>query len=248
MSKADSECVVLSPVWNAAPWVERCLKSVARQTYRPLRHFWIDDASSDGTGDLLAGLIPADNLVRNTERCFAAHNIWNVVTKRLSGDPVVMIVDGDDWLACDTAAEELMAVHHRYDFVWSDYASFFGDGSPLDSSHRTAAYLEGRIRRQMPWIARHPLTFKRRHFLQIPSGWFQHDGQWLPSAYDVALAVALADILGEERCLFHDQVLYIYNQANQLNNHKARPLIQKQMQEAVFNRSVCQPLLSAAGR
>lgn len=248
MSRTDRECVVLSPVWNAAAWVERCIQSVARQTYRPLRHVWIDDASTDGTGELLAGLVPTDNLVRNPERRFAARNIWEVVSSRLKGNPVVMIVDGDDWLAADTAAEELMAAHENHDFVWSDYASFVGDRVPLDNSHRTADYLEGHIRRKMPWVALHPLTFKREHFVQIPADWFRHDGRWLPAAYDVALAVALTDILGPERCWFCDKVLYIYNQANGLNNHKAQPLVQKQMQEAVFRRPVCLPAGSMAGR
>lgn len=99
----------------------------------------------------------------------------------------------------------------------------------------------------MPWNPRHPLSFKREHFLQIPANWFQHDGTWLPAAYDTALAVALTDLLGADRCFFCDKVLYIYNQANQLNNHKAQPVIQKRMQEAVFSRPACRPVGSVAG-
>ena len=44
---------VITPCLNARDWLERCLDSVAAQTYTNVEHIVVDGASTDGTVELL---------------------------------------------------------------------------------------------------------------------------------------------------------------------------------------------------
>lgn len=50
---------VIIPCHNAASWLDECLASVRAQSYRPLELSLWDDASTDGSGDLVQALRPA---------------------------------------------------------------------------------------------------------------------------------------------------------------------------------------------
>ena len=44
---------IIIPVYNAERTLERCVNSVLRQTYRDVEAVLVDDASADGSRDML---------------------------------------------------------------------------------------------------------------------------------------------------------------------------------------------------
>jgi GT2 family glycosyltransferase len=94
--------------WNAADLVAACLDSLARQTL-PHRVVVVDNASVDGTGDLLARRFPEVQVVRTTvNRGFAGGVEAGLA---VVDTPFVALLNNDavaepDWLARLTAALE----------------------------------------------------------------------------------------------------------------------------------------------
>jgi glycosyltransferase involved in cell wall biosynthesis len=54
---------VLLPVRDAAPWLEDCLASLARQTFADFEVIAVDDGSADGSGDILDRWATADQRI-----------------------------------------------------------------------------------------------------------------------------------------------------------------------------------------
>lgn len=240
MAATEPLFLVLSPVWNAADWVRRCLDSVRGQTYPHIRHFWVDDASSDGTTGILRREVPLGDLLLNQERRFSAYNVWYALTGCIEEDCLVGLLDGDDWLLDRNAVEQMVAQHARYDVVWSSHLIYEYDSEGLmqrrrennNPLHRRAGEV-----RQLSWQPTHFFSFRRKDFLKIKPTDFQTEaGTWFEAMYDMALAVPLIEMAGWERCCYLPKPLYVYNRLRPDNDDKVRRELQRQLEEVIRNR------------
>ncbi len=89
---------VLMPVWNAAAWVGQAARSILGQSWRNLELIAVDDASTDGSWDVLQRIAATDRrmtLLRN------AVNAGPYVSKnraaRAASGALVTGQDADDW-------------------------------------------------------------------------------------------------------------------------------------------------------
>jgi len=92
---------VIIPVYNTVTYLEKCLSSVAGQTYANLEIICVDDGSSDGSERIV------DEFAARDERFVVIHqenkgesNARNVGLRRATGDYIAFI-DCDDWLEAD---------------------------------------------------------------------------------------------------------------------------------------------------
>lgn len=222
--------LVLSPVWNAAPWVGNCLESVRRQTYPRIRHLWIDDASTDGTARILGREVRAGDLILNAARRFPSYNVWNALTHQVREDCLVGLLDGDDWLLEDTAVAQMVEMHRDGDVAWSTHLVLEkGPNQEIEAAPEPENPLHrrrGAVRR-LGWRPTHFFSFRRRHFLKIPPSAFQTaDGRWFEAMYDMALSVPLIEMAGWERCRYLPRPLYAYNRLRPENDDKVRRNLQ----------------------
>lgn len=92
---------VIIPVYNCAPYVERCVRSIAAQTHPDLEIICVDDGSIDGSGEIL------DQLAHEDERIRVIHqNNAGVSAARNAGIDVatgefITFVDSDDAIEPD---------------------------------------------------------------------------------------------------------------------------------------------------
>ncbi len=99
--KENPVITVIIPVYNILEYLERCVRSVAAQTYRNLEIILVDDGSDDGTEKL------CDSLAREDDRIRVYHkenggssSARNLGLQHASGD-YVGFVDSDDYIEPD---------------------------------------------------------------------------------------------------------------------------------------------------
>lgn len=86
------------PVYNIAPYVERCVNSILNQTYSNLEVILIDDGSTDDTPTICDKFAEQDSRVKvfHIENK-GVSNARNIALKNAKGE-YIAIIDGDDWV------------------------------------------------------------------------------------------------------------------------------------------------------
>ena len=124
---------VIVPVYNCAPYVERCIRSILAQTYTDLEIICIDDGSTDDSGNILDKLSCEDARIRvihqkNAGASAARNTGINVAT----GD-LITFVDSDDAIEPDMYETLLPYFDDAHvDIVHCGYKRIHLDGSIKD--------------------------------------------------------------------------------------------------------------------
>lgn len=93
---------VVIPVYKVEPYLERCVRSVYRQTFRDMEIIMVDDGSPDGSGAL------ADRLAAEDARARVIHQenqglsgARNTGLRAATGDYIVFLDSDDEWILED---------------------------------------------------------------------------------------------------------------------------------------------------
>src|ERR1700722_2640434 len=95
-ASATAPIVVIVPSYNNSAWYEQNLASICTQNYTNFHVLYVDDGSTDGTGDAVAAYIEehelADRitLIRNPLRCGMLYNLSMAV--HCCPDDVMVVV------------------------------------------------------------------------------------------------------------------------------------------------------------
>ncbi|HYW06286.1 MAG TPA: glycosyltransferase family 2 protein, partial [Longimicrobium sp.] len=97
---------VVMPCYNAEPFVAEAIRSVLTQTYPRMEILVVDDASTDGSWEVVLGLVaefPDRVRALRMERNRGGCNARNRGAETVAGDYLIFL-DADDGLAPDTVA------------------------------------------------------------------------------------------------------------------------------------------------
>lgn len=117
---------VIIPVYSVEPYIERCIESVLRQTYRDLEVIIVDDCTPDRSIELAKNLINKVNC-KDLDYKFIKHDInrglsvaRNTGIKAATGD-YLFFMDSDDWISDDCISLMVQPLKDRlYDFVTAE--------------------------------------------------------------------------------------------------------------------------------
>ncbi|MCI5051711.1 MAG: glycosyltransferase family 2 protein [Simkaniaceae bacterium] len=222
----DSSFVFIIPSYNNADLCRKNLSSVFDQKYSNYRIIYIDDASQDGTfeaaKDVVAeyGMQGYIELIRNEENQGALANLYKHI-HRLNADEIVVILDGDDWLAHPNVLSELNSYYAR-SRVWMTYGQYLqaptyekGLCAPLSQYTLKRA----KCRNEHPWVTSHLRTFYAGLFRYIKKEDLMYEGKFFPTTYDLAIMLPMIE-MAREHCFFTPNVSYIYNFGTPSNDGK----------------------------
>ncbi len=242
----EKPMVVVVPSYNNAEWYHQNLDSICSQNYNNYRVIYIDDASSDGTSELVRvyidehGLQDRVNLICNEANKGAMANHYKAAWM-CDDHEIIVHLDGDDWF---DNPEVLSRVNQTYQDpnCWLTYGQFKRFPNDRMGYCRTVppAVIERNAFRQYYWITSHLRTFYAGLFKQIKLCDFMYDGNFFSVACDIAMMMPLLELAGTH-IRFIPDVLYIYNEATPLNDYKNNLNYQLHCDRVVRNRQKYQP-------
>jgi len=239
---------IITAVYNAEAYIEKCIRSVAAQDYDNYHMHIIDDCSTDNTAELAERTIkslPYDLqnkflLIKNTQNVGAVANHYKLLETAHFRD-FYMILDGDDWLVNDPN------IFHMYNNLYHDGAEFtYGscwsivDNIPLIAQPYPPEVKENRDYRNykfnwnMPYT--HLRTFDSKLVLELKQTDLMIDGQWPKAGGDTALFYYLIENADPDKVVCVPEIVYNYNDANPINDYKVNGSEQTLMANKILSK------------
>ncbi|MEN9343768.1 MAG: hypothetical protein RLZZ453_555 [Chlamydiota bacterium] len=222
LAASEKPFVIVIPSYNNQQWCVANLSSVLSQDYTNYRIIYIDDSSSDGTkalADAFAVNYPRVTVIHNTQRVGALCNTYRAVSM-CKPEEIVAILDGDDWFANTQVLKKLNEVYADPD-VWMTYGQFqyYPSGYPGWARAVPDSIIEKNDVRNYDWVTTHLKTFYASLFHKIKVEDLFFNSWFYTMAGDLAYTLPICEMAGRHARFIPD-VLYIYNVASPLNDHK----------------------------
>ncbi len=246
--------VIVTPSYNNHKWYELNLNSIFSQHYSNFRVIYIDDASSDGTGELVEEFVRKHNyqskvsLIKNQNRKGAMANHYTAI-HMCDPDEIVVSLDGDDWFTHNTVLKRLNQEYADPN-VWLTYGQHaylsVGLGSIYQGVAKAlpdAVIAENGVRDYMVWITSQLRTFYAGLFHKIKKEDLFYDGEFVTVSCDVAMMMPLLEMAGVHSRFIPD-VLYVYNRITPSNDDKYNRPHQVEVDLTIRARDKYQPLHS----
>lgn len=236
IEQGERRLVIVIASYNNKDWYKQNLDSVFGQYYSNYRIIYIDDASSDGTANLVESYIKEKKmedrvlLIKNTERQYKMANIYRAF--HLCDDQDIIIeFDGDDFLSSPYAFKVYNSVYSN-PMVWMTYGHFMEWPTMKPQRIRqiplgifklnkmrdvTACFWAG-LRTYYAWLIK-----------QIKLEDLLYNGTFLERTSDAAIMFPLME-MAHVHAKFVGDMLLLHNVATPLNDHKA----DRKMQDVTY--------------
>jgi glycosyltransferase involved in cell wall biosynthesis len=230
---------VIIPSYNNRQWYKRNLSSVLAQDYHNFSVIYVDDCSSDRTGELVEKFTARRSsgnlvhLIRNPVRLGALQNLYNTIHSRRD-DEIVILLDGDDWFAHNGVLKKINKVYANPN-CWMTYGQYLSWPDNLIGYSREIAseIIDANSFRENEWCSSHLRSFYAWLFkliklkdLMSPCATFYR------MAWDQAIMFPMLEMSGH-RAKFISEVLYIYNAANPINDSKVDRQSQQSLETVI---------------
>ena len=242
-AKFERLLIVVIPSYNNKDWYTINLASVFAQKYTNYHVIYTDDASTDGTGDLVEQYVKAMkmehkvSLIRNKERLGPLANRYYPIHS-CPDHAIIVNLDGDDWFFRD---DVLSIINSAYEdpSIWLTYGQFINwptNQRGYGNSIPDAVIKNRSFREQNKWVLGQPRTFYAWLFKQIKIDDLMENGHFFTASTDVAMMMPLMEMVGEN-FLFIPDIVYQRNVATELNVFKVARKTQRQNWNIIMNKA-----------
>jgi 2-polyprenyl-3-methyl-5-hydroxy-6-metoxy-1,4-benzoquinol methylase/glycosyltransferase involved in cell wall biosynthesis len=237
---------VVSPVYNAERYIAAHIASVAAQNYENYHHYIIDDLSTDRTVQVAMSVIESlpkrirsrFTIVRNKDKRYAVGNQVETISS-LEGNPIVALLDGDDFLANDPDVFNFINKQYSNGARFT-YGSCHSLADKIDliaqpypeSVHAAKSYRKHMFNWGMPYT--HLRTFEKSLFDAVDKSAFRDPkGGYWKAGGDNSLFYPLIELCTKDQIRAVQRVLVVYNDLNPLNDYKVNKEEQNKTREAI---------------
>ncbi len=254
-ASAEVEFVILITSYNNEKYALDNLKSVCYQkASKPYQVICINDCSRDKTKDILNAYVREYHLesfvtlIHNEKRVGALANIYTAIHSYIPDHKVVVSVDGDDALAHDEVLLRLEKAYQNQD-IWLTWgqAQNLSDGVLRSKELPKEVWTKKKLRTSR-WVTSHLRTFKAGLFKKIEKSDLLYDNEFFPMAWDLAIMFPMLEMCAplteyaKPHCLFIPEVLYRYNDLNEIGDSYVNGKLQYQLAKVIRKRKPYAPL------
>ena len=216
---------IVVPVFNAEKYIEKCLNSIIKQSYKRFQVQVVDDCSCDSSYEIASSICQDKKnfkVFRNNRRIGALHNIFNLLNTQITepSKTIDLIIDGDDYLY---SSDVLNIVEEKY----KQTNCLITYGSHISSKGIKGKKYPSLIRkfnlfRKYFWYASHLKTYRHDLWLSLnPQDLLNKNREYFSVACDLAIMFPLLEMAGNRQEFISD-ILYFYNEDNPISDHKIR--------------------------
>jgi glycosyltransferase involved in cell wall biosynthesis len=233
----EKPMVIVIASYNNRNWVHENLTSVFTQDYSNYRVVYIDDASVDGTADMVESVVREQAqearfaLIRNTTRKGGLCNLYETVMN-CSDEEIVINLDGDDWFANPYVLKIVNKAYSRQK-VWLTHGTLIeypqnvlGWSIPIPRKIiKTNAFRTYRC-------PSHLKTFYAWLFKKIDLEDLKYQGEFFPMTWDQAIMFPMIEMAGKHHT-FISEPIYVYNTTNPINDNKVNAKLQNDLEKLI---------------
>jgi len=248
-AEAEKPIVIVIPSYNNIQYYQQNLTSIIAQKYTNWRIIYIDDCSSDGTGDAVADFVSRNNLhdnitvIRNAQRRGALYNHYYAI-HRCEDHEIMVHLDGDDWFAHDQVLQTINAAYQDPN-VWLTYGQYveYPSGKKGVSEPLPEAVITCNGYREYKWVTSAPRTFYAGLAKRIQLKDLLYEGDFFQVAADLALMFPILE-MADGHISYIDEILYVYNCDTPYNDFKQRVQQQLHTENVIRARTKYEPVVS----
>ena len=112
---------IIIPVYNASSYIEKCVKSVLKQTYKNIEIILINDGSTDNSLEIIKKISKENEKVKYyNQKNIGVAKTRNNGIKYSSGE-YIMFIDNDDYIDSDYVENFVKALDKDTDYVFGGY-------------------------------------------------------------------------------------------------------------------------------
>jgi len=230
--------VFIIPFRNVSSFIEDCYKSLLGQSNQNWIAIFCDDASTDGTSNL----IPKNDhffIRKNSNRITALPNIhYGIMESNLNDEDIICLLDGDDALIRKDSVDIILNLYN--DDTLLTYGQYVWPNGQVGHCKPYTREEFNNLRNGGYW-ASHIRTFKYKLYKEILnqdpelSCYKDNNGNFYTITYDVAIMTPLMEIAGFNRIKFNPDPVYYYR-IHQQNDHFVEPQLQKEVADEIFKK------------
>jgi glycosyltransferase involved in cell wall biosynthesis/GT2 family glycosyltransferase len=246
---------IISPFYNAENYIKDLIMSTATQDYESWTHYLLDDSSTDDSlkvlvetlAELPVHLRAKYKIAAYKENRGAVRNQVDAIRDCQDGS-LIMLLDGDDCLMPDNnifnyynRLFENDKTEYAYGSCWSlaDNIPLIAQPYPLEV-RRNKSYRTHKFNWGMPYP--HLRVFRKDLINNLEDYLFQDEaGEWYRAGGDNATFYNIIEQADPDKIVAVQDIFYIYNDKNPLNDYKVNGEIQNINAGKIANRVYKQP-------
>ena len=216
---------IIVPVFNAEKYLEKCLNSIKKQSYKNFIVKVIDDCSTDSSYELATSICNGYenfHIKKNSRRLGALNNICELLSLKIKepSKTIDILIDGDDYLYSGDVLDILYEKYSNTNCLITYGSHLYSKG--IWGKKYPRIVREFNLYRKYFWYASHLKTFRHDLWLSInQNDLLDKNGQYFSVASDLALMFPMLEMAGNRQEFVKD-LLYVYNDQNPISDHKIR--------------------------
>jgi glycosyltransferase involved in cell wall biosynthesis len=231
---------IIIPFYNVEKWIQLNIESILSQTYKNYECFYVDDMSTDNSSSIIQAYKNEKiHLIKNTQKKYALHNIYDAILfSQPHDEDVIVIIDGDDWLADQNVFEKLNDAYTKGDILltYGNYIEYPSGNRPWNVVPYSKEVINTNSYRDDVWRASHLRTFKYTLWKKVKQEDLKDsNGNFYRMAWDLAIMFPMLEMSGGKFKSFKD-IMYCYNVNNPINDHKTDHRLQLSLDKEIRNK------------